>query len=94
MGLLQTSCLHRLLVFGRRDALQIQRLNDSTVMSISMGHVGFENVNCSFGSEKSPSSAGCFSVFLELVACKPKRDNGGQKSEVVSNLYGVGGCKQ
>ena len=56
--------------------------------------VGFENVNCSFGLEKSPSSAGCVSVFLELLACKPKRDNGGQKSEVVSNLYGVAGCKQ
>ena len=63
-------------------------------MSISMGHVGFENVNCSFGTEKSPSSVGCVSVFLELLACKPKRDNGGQKSEVVSNLYGVAGCKQ
>ena len=59
-------------------------------MSISMGHVG----NCSFGSEKSPSSAGCVSVFRELLACKPKRDNGGQKSEVVSNLYVVAGCKQ
>ena len=32
--------------------------------------------------------------FLELLACKPKRNNGGQKSEVVSNLYGVAGCKQ
>ena len=58
-----------------------------------MGHVGFENVNCSFGLEKSCSSEGCASVFLELLACKPK-DNGGQKSEVVSNLHGVAGCKK
>ena len=59
-----------------------------------MGHVGFENVNCSLGSEKSCSSEGCASVFLELLACKPKRDDGGQKSEVVSNLHGVAGCKK
>ena len=62
-----------------------------------MGHVGFENVNCSFESEKSPSSTGCGSVFLELLACKLKQDilyNGGQKSELVSNLHSVAGCKQ
>ena len=59
-----------------------------------MGHVGFENVNCSFGLKKSPSSEGCGSVFLELLACKSKRDNGGQKSELVPNLHGVAGCKQ
>ena len=84
------SCLHRFLIFGRRDALQIERLNDSTVMSISMGHVGFENVNCSFGSEKSPSSAGCVSVFLELLACKLKRvntlDDGFGRTETMNYL--------
>ena len=70
------------------------RFKGQTPGSQCRSRVGFENVNCSFGSEKSPSSAGCVSVFLELLACKPKRDNGGQKSEVVSNLYGVAGCKQ
>ena len=29
LGLLQTSCLHRFLDFGRRDALQTQRSDDS-----------------------------------------------------------------
>ena len=36
LELLQTFCLHRFLVFGRRDALQIQRSDDRTAMSISL----------------------------------------------------------
>ena len=59
-----------------------------------MNHVGFENVNCSFGSENHLAVRVVGQFFLELLACKPKRDNGGQKSEVVSNLHGVAGCKQ
>ena len=43
--------------------------------------LGFEKINCSFGSEKLPSSAGG-SIFLQLLACK--RDGGGKTSEVVS----------
>ena len=57
-----------------------------------MVHLGFENVNCSFGSKKPSSIAGGGSVLLQLLACN--RDSGGQKSEVVSNLHGVAGCKQ
>ena len=68
--------IDRLLVFGRRDALQIQRSDDRTVP------LCFENINCSFGSEKSSSSAGGESVFLQLSACK--REDGGETSEVVS----------
>ena len=36
LELLQTSRLHRFLVFGRRDALQIQKSDDRTAMSISL----------------------------------------------------------
>ena len=36
LELLQTFCLHRFFVFGRRDALQIQRSDDRTAMSISL----------------------------------------------------------
>ena len=34
LELLQTSRLHQFLVFGRRDALQIQRSDDRTAMSM------------------------------------------------------------
>ena len=36
LGLLQTFCLHRFLIFRRRDTLQIQRSDDRTAMSISL----------------------------------------------------------
>ena len=54
MGLLQTSCLRRFLVFGKRDALQIQRSDDwAQFRSLH----GFKNIKYSFGLEKLPSSA-------------------------------------
>jgi len=43
--------------------------------------LGFENINCSFMSEKSPSGVGGGSVFLQLLTCK--RDGQGKTSEVV-----------
>ena len=36
LGLLQTSCLLWFLVFGKRDALQIQRSDDWAAISISL----------------------------------------------------------
>ena len=49
---------------------------------MSISQVGFENINCSSGSEIQPSSAGFRSVFLQLLACK--RDGGGKTIEGVS----------
>ena len=42
--------------------------------------LGFENINCSFGSEKSPNIAGGESVFRQLLAYK--RDGRGKTLEV------------
>ena len=54
------------------DAKIVRSGNAQCKTRESPGHVGFENVNCTFGSEKSLSSAGCGSVSLELLAYKPK----------------------
>ena len=44
--------------------------------------IGFENINCSFGSEKLPSITGGGSVFLQLLASK--QEGRGKTTEVVS----------
>ena len=65
LALPQTSCLH-FSFCGRRDALQIQRLDNSTVMSISLKGVIFvlKTSTVLSDTKKSPGSEGVGSVFL------------------------------
>ena len=84
LELLQTFCLHRFLVFGRRDALQIQRSDDRTAMSISLE--GFFlvlktlTVLLDQKNRLAVRMVGQF-FFFQLLACK--RDGGGKTSKLV-----------
>ena len=58
-------------LFAILNVLQIQRSDDRTSLNVDLTYrflLGFENVNCSFESEKSLSIAGSGSFFLSIIS--------------------------